>query len=671
MIAFLDGLNKEGLPALKLQDQDAEGRKFQLAEIDPFTFFASFNRQQKKANRQKICAAVRSLLGVKASVPEDFHGVPVMDNRRSWFFSYSRQREPHAIETLWDVFSAALTPDPFNNEEFVAAFDAAVQLRTVNINLTMGLYWIRPGKFLALDANNREHLNIQIDGELSARGYRDAIAPFEGQSFPELSASSWNADGSAVPDAAPENEESSPADERKPRLWLWSPGDRAAHWDDLYQSNQMAIGWNEIGDLRPYTSLDAMKQAIARSYPRDAEPTNDSRACYEFAHEIRKGDLVLAKRGRKTLVGYGIVRSEYSHDPARLALKNVRQVQWLQKGNWDAPFLLPMKTLTGFDAESPEALQLREAVGKSDLESIVSVPPTERRHFSIEEALEGLFVEHDTLVEMLDIWRGKKNLILQGAPGVGKSFIARRLAYALMGYEDPSRVKMVQFHQAYAYEDFVQGYRPNGSGFTLRDGAFVEFCRRAIADEDEIYVFIIDEINRGNLSRILGEMMLLVEGDKRDKKWGVRLAYSPEETFHVPANLYILGLMNTADRSLAVVDYALRRRFAFKTVMAGFESDAFRQQLADRGVSEKLIVRIRQRIGELNAVISADRANLGPGFCIGHSYFCDPPKLDGTELAELNWYRRVVEHEVMPLLDEYWFDAPAKVDQWRAALLPE
>lgn len=673
LLEFLQKLEDAGLPVVSLVDQDADGNRFPLSVMDPFTFYASFNRGQRKENRQAICSEVKKFLDVEADVPGDFDGIPVVDNRSSWFFSFSKQREVNAIPTLWNVFKQALAPAPLAQPAFAEAFNAALALRRVKINLTMGLYWIRPKTFLALDHNNRRHLDIKIEGELNASSYIEVLHSLEGMgSFPELSSAAWGREPGATNQRS-ERAISKPTTppSRTRRLWLWSPGDQAAHWEDLHESGQMAIGWNEIGDLKRYTSLDAMKQAVAQSYPRDAEPTNDSRACYEFTHEIRPGDLVLAKRGRKTLVGYGVVKSEYRHDAKRVALKNVREVQWLQKGSWDAPFLLPMKTLTGFDVESPEALQLREAVGKSDLDAIVSVPPTERRRFSIEEALKGLFVGPDTLEEMLDIWRAKKNLILQGAPGVGKSFIARRLAYALMGYEDPSRIKVVQFHQAYSYEDFVQGYRPNGNGFGLRDGAFVEFCRRAIADEDETYVFVIDEINRGNLSRIFGEMMLLVEGDKRDKRWGVRLAYSPEETFHVPANLFILGLMNTADRSLAVVDYALRRRFAFKTLTARFGSDEFVRHLADRGVSDKLVDHIRRKLGELNLVIANDRSNLGPGFCIGHSYFCDPPVLDGTEADELNWYRRVVENEVLPLLDEYWFDAPTKVDQWRTKLLPE
>ncbi|MGO7822813.1 AAA family ATPase [Rhizobium ruizarguesonis] len=182
--------------------------------------------------------------------------------------------------------------------------------------------------------------------------------------------------------------------------------------------------------------------------------------------------------------------------------------------------------------------------------------------YTLEDALEVLFLEAPQAQDILRLWAAKKNIILQGPPGVGKSFAAQKLAFALMGAEDRSRFGLVQFHQSYSYEDFVEGYRPTATGFDLRAGKFVEFCRRAEADPKKIYVFVIDEINRGNLSKILGELMLLIEHDKRDPKWAMPLS-SGKVPFYVPANVHILGLMNTADRSLAVVDYALRRRFAF------------------------------------------------------------------------------------------------------------
>lgn len=288
--------------------------------------------------------------------------------------------------------------------------------------------------------------------------------------------------------------------------------------------------------------------------------------------------------------------------------------------------------------------------------------------FTVDDALRDLFMGKDEFERILTVWRGKKNLVLQGAPGVGKSFVARRLAYALMGYKDERRVENIQFHQSYGYEDFVQGYRPTkDGGFILRDGVFHRFCEKARLDQDRPHVFIIDEINRGNLSKIFGELMLLIESDKRDDAWGVRLAYAEHdaEPFHIPANLFILGMMNTADRSLSLVDYALRRRFAFIGLEPQFSSSTFAPHLKALGVDSKTIERVVTGMRALNETIASDKSNLGPGFQIGHSFFTPTAPIASSS----QWFETVIETEVRPLLEEYWFDEPKKADEWRERLL--
>ena len=288
--------------------------------------------------------------------------------------------------------------------------------------------------------------------------------------------------------------------------------------------------------------------------------------------------------------------------------------------------------------------------------------------YSLDDALKGLFMEREEVERILRIWRAKKNLILQGAPGVGKSFVARRLAFALMKQKAESRLAAVQFHQSYGYEDFIQGFRPTATGgFALRDAAFLRFCRRALADQDRDYVFIIDEINRGNLSKIFGELMLLIEHDKRSKDWRARLAYAGEDEpeFWLPKNLYILGMMNTADRSLSLVDYALRRRFAFVGLNPAFDRPGFSEHLTAAGVPSDLIGHIRARMIELNREIAEDQANLGPGFQIGHSFFTPGEGF----VYEEGWLEQVIETEIRPLIMEYWFDAPSVAESHCARLL--
>ncbi|GAB7553341.1 hypothetical protein NRB_28470 [Novosphingobium sp. 11B] len=287
--------------------------------------------------------------------------------------------------------------------------------------------------------------------------------------------------------------------------------------------------------------------------------------------------------------------------------------------------------------------------------------------FTIDDAMDGLFLDRDEFERILSAWQLKKNLVLQGAPGVGKSFVARRLAYALLAAKDPKRVETIQFHQSYSYEDFIQGFRPDGSGgFARHDGVFYRFCRQALKHPERDYVFIIDEINRGNISKILGELMLLIEHDKRDPEWGVKLAYSEEgePRFHIPENLYIIGMMNTADRSLSVVDYALRRRFAFVTLDPQFNTPGFRTHLAARSIPSIIVEQVVQRMGALNEAILADHASLGRGYQIGHSFFV-PPKAFGEPET---WFHRVIETEIRPLLEEYWFDDPARAEHWCAIL---
>ena len=279
--------------------------------------------------------------------------------------------------------------------------------------------------------------------------------------------------------------------------------------------------------------------------------------------------------------------------------------------------------------------------------------------YTVDDALSNLFISRSAFNEMLRLLRYKKNLILQGAPGTGKTFVAKHLAYALMGAKAPDRVATVQFHQSYSYEDFIQGYRPcETGGFRLKNGVFYDFCKRAASDSAHPYVFIIDEINRGNLSKIFGELMMLIEKDYRGTK--ATLAYSGMP-FSVPENLYIIGMMNTADRSLAMIDYALRRRFSFFEMEPGFNSEGFRNY--QNAFANETFNTLIDQIKVLNKEIAED-SSLGRGFRIGHSYFCGREEAGCTT----DWMRSVVEFDILPMLSEYWFDEPANLQRWEKNL---
>lgn len=285
--------------------------------------------------------------------------------------------------------------------------------------------------------------------------------------------------------------------------------------------------------------------------------------------------------------------------------------------------------------------------------------------YTKQDFLDDVFMDEPEYNRLVGLLRYKKNIVLQGAPGVGKTFLAKLLAYSIIGKKEKSQVDMVQFHQSYGYEEFIMGYKPADESFILTPGIFYQFCEKARKEQDKDFFFIIDEINRGNLSKIFGELLMLIEGDKRNAS--VRLAYN-NQPFTVPENVYIIGMMNTADRSLAMMDYALRRRFSFFDVEPAFAKKKFADYLTNLIKDAALAKKICSKLVELNEKIAdEDASGLGKGFCIGHSYFCVAP-IDGQTADD--WYSTIIDYEIAPLLNEYWWDDKAKakdcIDQLKA-----
>ena len=270
--------------------------------------------------------------------------------------------------------------------------------------------------------------------------------------------------------------------------------------------------------------------------------------------------------------------------------------------------------------------------------------------------LDEVYMTEKRYENLVAVLRNKKNIILQGAPGVGKTFAARRLAWSMMGEQDDSRIEFVQFHQNYSYEDFMMGYKPVEDGFELKYGVFYRFCQKAANQPDKEFFFIIDEINRGNMSKIFGELLMLIEKDYRGTK--ATLAYNGL-SFSVPKNLYIIGMMNTADRSLAMIDYALRRRFSFFEVEPGFDSEGFIHY--QNSLNNETLNELVNKVKDLNREISLDKS-LGKGFCIGHSYFC------GRDVCTDEWLHSIVDYDILPMLSEYWFDDANKLQRWENIL---
>lgn len=650
-------------------------------DICPFTVFGSFNKGITNANRIALLEQFAKQFSIKAAVPTEFDGIPVVMNLSAWFFAYKENRGEHDIDNLWDLLEKAIAysdeASTDNKNAFIAAYDTVTKQKMIKWNITMGLYWARPYTFINLDSTNRAfitdvdnmpHYFTTIFSDINkglpnGRNYlfmceqaKNALnqKEYEYHSFPELSYYAWKSNQSGKTEETTTTTVDSNIKETN--YWIYSPGDNASMWDEFYKFSIMGIGWDDVTDLKGFSSKEEIKEYMKKVYDPSYSYKNNAHCLWQFANEIKVGDVIFVKKGMHKIIGKGIVTSDYIYDTSRSTYKHIRKVDWQNKGEWEHPGQAVMKTLTNISAYPDYVQKLLALFAEDTSEEVSEQKEIKYPLYSKDDFLNEVYMDEDTYNTLTELLEAKYNVILQGAPGVGKTFAAKRLAYSIMGQKDTSRVAMVQFHQSYSYEDFIQGYRPSKDGFELENGTFYKFCKEAEEDNERPYFFIIDEINRGNLSKILGELMMLIEKDKRGEK--IKLLYS-NEWFTVPQNVRIIGMMNTADRSLALMDYALRRRFAFFDFAPAFPSEGFKNYLAEKNSPklESLITAVES----LNNTISADES-LGDGFRIGHSYFCT----DGEITDE--WLKSVVEYEVIPLIKEYWFDEPTKVRDWSATL---
>lgn len=649
-------------------------------DICPFTVFGSFNKGITNANRIALLEQFAKQFSIKAAVPTEFDGIPVVMNLSAWFFAYKENRGEHDIDNLWELLEKAIAysdeASADNKNAFITAYDTVSKQKMIKCNITMGLYWVRPYTFINLDSTNRAfitdvdnmpHYFTTIFSDIN-KGIPDGTSylfmceqaknalkqkEYEYHSFPELSYCAWK-NNQETPDEPATNRVDSNVKEID--YWIYSPGDNACMWDEFYNLGIMGIGWDDVTDLKEFTSKEEIKDYMKKVYDPSYSYKNNAHCLWQFANEIKIGDVIFVKKGMHKIIGKGVVTSEYIYDSARETYKHIRKVEWTNKGEWEHPGQAVMKTLTCISPYPDYVQRLLSLFAEDILEETSEQIEIKYPPYTKDDFLNKVYMDEDTYNTLTELLEAKYNVILQGAPGVGKTFAAKRLAYSIMGQKDTSRVAMVQFHQSYSYEDFIQGYRPSKDGFELVNGAFYKFCKEAEEDNERPYFFIIDEINRGNLSKILGELMMLIEKDKRGEK--IKLLYS-NEWFTVPQNVRIIGMMNTADRSLALMDYALRRRFAFFDFAPAFSSEGFKNYLSEKDSPklEKLIAAVES----LNSTISTDES-LGDGFRIGHSYFCTDDEITDE------WLKSVVEYEVIPLIKEYWFDEPTKVRDWSATL---
>jgi len=657
LIAFIEQMRADEVVVTPLKDKDKDGNPFLLDEIDPFTFLGCFNRGIRSQQRLLILAKTKKFLGATSELPYDFDGIPILNNLRSWFIPYKPKRTSNNVNHLWKIFKSALRENPLDQDSFLADLDTAFGMWGINTNLTMGLFWIRPDVFLNLDQTNSSYLNLRFpSGGLNGEFYKETIEITGKQyaSFPELSL------------AAYKGQKLTAGIDGEVSYWIGGAyfGDREPHdqseefvaegiWENGYETKLTdKVNLMKVGD----------KIAIKSTFTQTKDLPFDNRGNTVSCMAIKAIGTIVANRqdGR-------VVEVEWDQDfePKTWYFYTYQPTLWqLNTDETHKNYEYTKRLIEFVWGDKNQDLNWFVKRWYDDSQNTntgeVSDP------YSVDDLLSsGVFLTQYEVEQMIDRLRGKKNLILQGPPGVGKTFIAKKLAYALMEFKDDSRVGFIQFHQTFSYEDFVRGYRPmpeKAGSFDLKDAVFYRFCERARANLDRDYVFIIDEINRGNLSQIFGELLMLIEADKRNEAHAVDLVYQrpDEQPFYIPPNVHIIGLMNLADRSLAIVDYALRRRFAFSTLKPSFERKLFHDWLTARGMTKTLVAKIADRMTDLNGIIEKDPL-LGENYTIGHSFFC--PKGDAFSSLNSKWYDSIIETEIYPLLKEYWFDDAKKANE--------
>lgn len=615
LASLLHEISNTAIPMQALNDQQPDGTMQLLADICPFTFAAMFNRGLSDANRAIIAQAIADSLGITAKVPTTFPGIPVVNNQNTWFFSYASKRKPDDIDKLWKVFLAAYqfeqNGSDESQQEFVAAYNQALAVRGVAWNLTMGLFWFFPELFMPLDGRSRnwltEHTGLKLPNQpLTADDYLAVNAQIEqlfqeegfpAKSFPELSLLAWK------------------------------------------QTRSTAVETDEISEVQEeYSVVPAMKspQNIILYGPPGTGKT------------YRLQDLTK----QYTLKSSSLTREQWLQDQLKddswfevvfMCMYDLHNKGPVKAGDVEEhPFYVAKAQVLG--RQKNLRAQVWAVLQTHTLESSETVKYSRRVEPQVFDKTE------------------QSQWVLAGNWQEETAHLIKRAAYLQSGQplqEERKNYELVTFHQAYSYEDFVEGLRPEYNEekasleYLVKPGIFWQICHKAKLNPDTRYAIFIDEINRGNIAQIFGELITLIETDKRAvydhdgqlvSGMELTLPYS-QTSFGVPRNLDIYGSMNTADRSIALLDTALRRRFRFEELMPKSEliEGADGAGCIDDGLGG--VIDLRQLLNVMNQRIEF---LLHRDLTLGHAYFC--------QVKTFNQLCGVMTQQVIPLLQEYFYN---------------
>ncbi|MFQ0996877.1 McrB family protein [Gilliamella sp. CG25] len=583
-----------------------------IHDICPFTALGTFNRNIKEITRKQIAKKWAEFLNLNESIPNSFEGIPLLNNQASWFFTNSENQQQE-IDNLWEFYATALkfsNADENYQDEFEQKFDLVMSQPYCSWQLTNGLFWIRPHAYVVLDKVSKVYLTDEL-GLIKDKGL--SKGHFNGNDYLKL------LDNLAVRF----NEDYFPI-HSFPELYLTALRkyqSSISHNESLISNNQ----WQ-------FKLLQLIKELCQKN-------GTDVFQRKEFLNKYRE-------QLEEEFPNNSVIGESVSNTLQRLRDKDF--LQFLGNGKYRL-------RSDNIDEQNEEIIESDDDI----VEQLLVKQP-----YTLESLIqESCFVDEQQLQQMLASLKMRKNIILQGPPGTGKTWLAKRLANIVIGYKDSNNIRAIQFHPNLSYEDFIRGFRPASDGkLALIDGPFLEIIHQARNDPQSKYVMVIEEINRGNPAQIFGEMLTLLEADKRTPSEALELTYRREQEngIYIPDNLYVIGTMNIADRSLALVDFALRRRFAFFTLDPNFSEKWLRYMIKKTGLNSKLLEEIKERMNELNEFIAQDRM-LGSAFAIGHSYLTHHraiPKSEG-----LVWYQNIIDTEVKPLLEEYWFDEKDKLNK--------